>query len=172
MDPISIALGLAQFAPSIMRFFGVGEKPVAVAERIVGIAAGVTGAKTPEEALAAMRENAQLAAQFNLAVLAADGDLEKACLADRASARERDTKIIQATGHNYRGDALAFLAIGGLLATGVALFIFNVPADSREYLIYILGALTVIAKDVYSFEFGSSRGSKDKDTLLAEKRVG
>ena len=48
MDPITIALGLAQIAPSLMRFFGVGDKPVAIAEKAVEIAQVVTGQPTGE----------------------------------------------------------------------------------------------------------------------------
>lgn len=170
MDPISIALGLAQFAPSIMRFFGAGEKPVAVAEKIVGIASGVTGTKTPEEALAAMRENAQLAAQFNLAVLAADSDLEKACLADRANARGRDTEIRKLTGGtNRRADLMVLLDVVGLVGCLAVLTLFQdeIPGEVVGILATIAGVFGACLRDAHQFEFGSSRGSKEKDDTIA-----
>jgi hypothetical protein len=38
MDPITIALSLAQFAPSIMRFMGAGSSSVDAAKKVVDIA--------------------------------------------------------------------------------------------------------------------------------------
>src|SRR5574341_1824279 len=125
MDPLTIALGLAQFAPSILRFFGVGEKPVSVAEKVVQIAQTVTGKGMPEEALAAMRENVQLVQQFNLAVLQADTELERLYLADRANARARDVEVRKLNaGENRRADIMlisafvAVIVIAALLALG------------------------------------------------------
>jgi hypothetical protein len=34
----------------------------------------------------------------------------------------------------------------------------------------VVGASLACLKDVYSYEFGSSRGSREKDQLLAEKK--
>ena len=71
MDPMTIALGLLQFAPSLLRYFGAGEKPAAVADKVVEIARTVTGAATGPEALEAIRANAAQAAAFQQAVLEA-----------------------------------------------------------------------------------------------------
>lgn len=168
MDPISIAVALAQFAPSLMKFFGIGDKPVAVAQKVVDIAQTITGGKTPEEALEKMREDAQAQKQFQLAVLAIDSDLEKAYLADRASARQRDVDLAKAGRNNTRGDILAYVAVAGLLIYGVVLFFVPVPDDSRDFLIYILGALTVIVKDVYGFEYGGSK-SGERSALAVQE---
>jgi hypothetical protein len=54
-----------------------------------------------------MRANAELAQQFNLAVLAADTKLEELCLADRASARARDVEVRKLDGgKNQRADVM------------------------------------------------------------------
>jgi hypothetical protein len=171
MDPLTVALSLAQFAPSILRFFGVGEKPAAVAEKVLQIAQAATGAQTPEAALAALKENAQAAQQFQLAVLAADSKLEELFLADRANARDRDVKVRTLTGgYNWRADlmivccAAAFVYIvyainGNPTLKPEVLAIFNMA----------VGALLKMLGDAFSFEFGSSRGSKEKDELLAKK---
>lgn len=164
---LPIALALAQFAPSIMRFFGAGEQSVSVAEQIVGIAQTVTGAKSPEEALAAMRENAQMAQQFNLAVLAADTELEKAYLTDRQDARKRDTAFINSGRYNVRADMLAFLAVAGLV---VCVWFIARDTDMPERVVnaimFVAGVLASAVRDVYGFEFGSSRSSRDKDDTI------
>lgn len=167
MDPVTIALGLAQFAPSLMRYFGVGEKSAAVAEQVVGIAKTVTGKGSADEALAAVRADPQLALQFNVAVLSADADLEKAHLADRKDARARDVDVRKLTGgYNWRADlmiagcvlALCYIVnkIGAEAIKPEVLAIFNMA----------IGALLKMLGDAFSFEFGSSRGSKDKDAQL------
>ena len=170
MDPISIALGLAQFAPSLMRFFGVGEKSAAVAEKVVEIAQSVTGTKTPEEALAAVRENAQLAQQFNLAVLAADTELEKAYLADRQDARKRDVEVRKLTGgKNRRADIMLVAAFVAVVAIAFILAYFKVDATVVGFLTTIGGMFARNIGTAFDFEFGSSRSSRDKDELLAKR---
>jgi hypothetical protein len=175
---IPIALGLAQFAPSLMRFFGAGDTSVAVAEKVVGVAQAMTGASTPEEALATMRENAQLQQQFNLAVLQMDGDLEQAYLADRQDARRRDIAFLQAGKVNARANAMVAMDAIGLIACLVVLTLFRkeIPGEVVGLLSTIAGIFGLCLRDAHQFEFGSSRGSRDKDDtnqrLLAELAKG
>lgn len=167
---IPIALALAQFAPSIMRFFGAGQASVAVAEKVVGIAQTVSGAASPEDALKALRENAQLAHQFNLAVLAADTELEKAFLADRQDARARDIELRKLTGgKNIRADVMVIGAVLGLIACLVVLAFFKkeVPGEVVGIISTVAGIFGACLRDAFQFEFGSSRGSKEKDDVIA-----
>ena len=101
MDPITIALGLAQIAPTLMRFFGAGDKPVAVAEKVVDIAKAVTGQPTGEGALAALQADTAKAHEFRLATLQSDSDLERAYLDDRKDARAY-AKRMNARSRRYR----------------------------------------------------------------------
>ena len=170
MDPVTIALTLAQAAPSLMRFFGVGEKSAAVAEKVVEIAQTVTGTKSPEEALAAVRENAQLAQQFNLAVLAADTELEKAYLADRQDARKRDVEVRKLTGgKNRRADVMLVAAFVAVVAIAFILAYFKVDATVVGFLTTIGGMFARNIGTAFDFEFGSSRSSRDKDEILAKR---
>lgn len=83
---------------------------------------------------------------------------------DRDSARKRD----MTKGRNVRGDVLAFVAIGGLVALVLALLFVQLESGpARDVLLILAGGLVAIVKDVYGFEFGSSRGSKEKDAVLA-----
>lgn len=171
MEPISTIMALAQFAPSILRFFGVGEKPVAIAEQVVGIAQTVTGAKTPQEAVEALRKNADLAQQFNLAVLAADAEFEKAVMADRQDARSRDVEIRKVTGGtNRRADVMVIGAVVGLISCLLVLVLFrkDIPGEVVGIVSTVAAIFGTCLKDAFSFEFGSSRGSKEKDALLGK----
>lgn len=172
MPILQLALALGQFAPSILRFFGAGEKPIAVAEKVTQIAQTVTGAQSPEQALEALRQNAQLAQQFNLAVLAADTDLEKAYLADRGDARARDVEVRKLNnGNNSRADVMILGAVVGLLAClgTLAFFRREMPGEVVGIVSTISGIFGACLRDAFQFEFGSSRGSREKDELLARQ---
>jgi hypothetical protein len=58
---------------------------------------------------------------------------------------------------------LAALAPFALVAALFALFFIAIPDGSKEMISMLLVALVALSKDVYGFEFGSSRGSRDKD---------
>lgn len=169
MDPMTIALALLQFAPSLLRYFGAGEKPAAVADKVVEIARTVTGAATGPEALEAIRANAAQAAAFQQAVLEADTTLEQAYLADRRDARARDVALHQAGFHNTRADLMVLFDVIGLIACLVVLSVFRkeIPGEVVSLLSTIAGIFGLCLRDAHQFEFGSSRGSKEKDALLA-----
>ena len=63
MDPISIALGLSQFVPGIVRWIA-GDDAGKVAEDVVGIAKAVSGQDDGDKALKAIQKNPELALQF------------------------------------------------------------------------------------------------------------
>jgi len=166
MDPISIALGLSQFVPCIVRWLG-GDKAGDVAQQVIDTAQTVTG-KTGQAALDSIKADAAQQLAFQQAMAAQAEDLEKAYLADRASARSRDVAITQAGKRNIRADILAYAAIGGLISLIWVLLVHSIPeGPTRDILLILSGALVAIVKDVYGFEFGSSRGSQDKTDQLS-----
>lgn len=113
-------------------------------------------------------ELAKLEQNGELARMANSTEELKAFLADIQSARERDKAFLAAGRKNMRGDVLAYAAIGALIACGLALFVFKVPAESRDLLLVILGALVAIVKDVFGFEFGSSKDSQSNAQAVAD----
>lgn len=70
MDPITIAMGLAQFVPQLTRWITGSDKAGAVAQKAVDIAQAVTGAPTGDAALAAIKADPALVLQYRQAVLA------------------------------------------------------------------------------------------------------
>ncbi len=170
MDPVTIALTLAsQFAPGIIKYFTASETAASVAGQVIGIAQTVTGKGSPAEASEAMIADPALAQQFRLALLANDLTLEQAFLADRQSARSRDIAITQSGRYNYRADVLAVLAVGGLMTC--MWFIArdaSMPERSVNAIIFVAGVLAAAVRDVFSFEFGSSKSSKDKDEVIRQ----
>lgn len=166
---LPIALALAQFAPQLMRFLGAGEASAQAAEKVVKIAQVVTAEDTPDRALARIRADPEFAHKFQMAVLAADTDLEKAFLADRADARSRDVEIRKFTGGtNARADVMVGGAVLGLLGCLAILAFFKdqVPGEVVGIVSTIAGIFGACLRDAFQFEFGSSRGSKEKDRAL------
>lgn len=92
---------------------------------------------------------------------------------DVASARDRDREFIRAGQHNYRADILAALAVVGLVTC-----VYFIAADAMlperavNAIMFVAGVLAAAVRDVYGFEFGSSRGSKDKDDALRDMTRG
>lgn len=165
---VPIALQLAQFAPHLMRFLGVGEASAAVVERVVDVAQTVAGAKTPEAALAAIAASAEMQAKFRQAVMENDTELERLYLGDRADARARDVALVQSGRYNWRADILALLSVGGLL---VCVWLIArdaaIPQRAIDAILIVIGVLAAAVRDVFSFEFGSSRGSERKQEQLS-----
>lgn len=74
MDPISIALGLAQFIPGAIRWLAGDDnsKAASIADQVIGVAKTVTGTDDGEGALAAIKADPALALQLQHAWMAHD----------------------------------------------------------------------------------------------------
>lgn len=170
MVPIlPIVMGLSQVAPIIARWLG-GENAGQVAEKVVGIAQVVTGAVTPEEALQKIQADAKLASDFQIAVMANEKDLEALYLADRQDARKRDVALVQAGRTNNRANWMIAGDVVGLIACLVVLTTMpDLPGEVRGIVSTIAGFFGLGLRDAHQFEFGSSRGSREKDEVLAKR---
>lgn len=170
MTPITLALGLAQFAPSLMRFFGAGQASADVAQKVADIACSVTGAQTPEYALQTLRTDLKAAQEFNLAVLARDQELELAYLADVQSARARDVELARAGRRNARADVMVLIDALGLVACLVVLALYRkeMSGEVAALISTIASIFGLCLRDAHQFEFGSSRGSREKDAVIGQ----
>ena len=166
MAPLAIEMGLAQFAPSLMRFFGVGEKNAKIVESVVGIASEVTGAKSGEEALAILQNNSDKRYEFQLKVLEKDQELETMYLQDTADARARDVAMRKITIHNYRADSMYILAIIVIAALVYAVLRSDLDEYAKGIITLVLGRFLGYLDNIYNFEFGTTRGSKNKDDTI------
>ena len=158
-------LPFVSMVPEVMRAFG-SSKSADAAEKIVGVAKVITGKDDPEEAVEAVIKDPALQLQFQQALIAERLEYAKMEVEDRKDARARDTAFIKAGRWNFRADlmilgcvvALIFIVneIAGSAVKPEVLAIFNMA----------VGALLKMLGDAFAFEFGSSRGSKEKDELL------
>ena len=63
MEPISIALGLAQFVPGLTRLL-MGDKAANVAEKVVSAATTIAGTDNPQQAIEYLNANPELQLKF------------------------------------------------------------------------------------------------------------
>lgn len=166
---MTAALALADLVPMMTKWFskdgpqnGSGEM---IASQVVELAKKVTGQADSLSAIEFLKQDTKTLVEFQHAVMKLDKDLETAYLGDKQNARARDMAFIQAGRHNIRADIMVVSA-----ALGLALCLFtltaydeNLPGEAVGIISTVAGIFGACLKDAYSFEFGSSRGSKTKD---------
>ena len=124
--------------------------------------------------------NAKAEAQAKLMEMAQRGQLAEleAMTKEMESARNREVLIATSEAAPLLNKIVTpILALGtvGLTFILFAVIIFvDVDAESKDILIYVLGALTSAVTMVLGYYFGSSAGSKEKsqriDDLLGDKK--
>jgi hypothetical protein len=165
---IAAAIGLASFAPIIARWLGGGQAQE-VAAKVVDIAQQVTGTLDPVEAIQRLQEDTDLVREFQKSIIQVEAEVELAVLKDRQDARLRDVALINAGRSNIRADVMVIAAALGLILCLASLAYFSeaLPGEAVGIISTIAGIFGACLKDAYTFEFGSSRGSKDKDQAVA-----
>ena len=167
MDPISLAMGLAQFAPQIIKWVTGSDKAAEAATQVVDIAKQVTGQEDPEKALEAVKLDPAVAMQFRQAIMANETELDRMYLADVQSARDRDTKLVQAGQRNFRADSMYILSVASVLAL---VYVVLKDPTLNEYakgiITLVLGRFLGYLDSIYNFEFGTTRQSRNKDDTI------
>jgi hypothetical protein len=118
--------------------------------------------------------NAKAEAQAKLMEMAQRGELAQleSHVKEMQSARDREIQIATSSAAPMLNKIVTpVLALGTVGLTfilfGVIIFV-DVDADSKDILIYVLGALTSAVTMVLGYYFGSSAGSKEKSQQLDE----
>jgi hypothetical protein len=116
--------------------------------------------------------NAKAEAQAKLMEMAQRGELAQleSHVKEMQSARDREIQIATSEAAPMLNKIVTpVLALGTVGLTfilfGVIIFV-DVDADSKDILIYVLGALTSAVTMVLGYYFGSSAGSKEKSQQL------
>lgn len=177
MDLITIAFGLAQFAPQIIKWISGNDKAADAAAVVVDIAKKVTGRDDGGLALEALKADPSLVFNFRQAIAAQEVDLDKAYLADRQDARMHDVEVRKlSNGTNLRADYMIIGDVIGMIACLVAMVYITwlgvgAGGDGANPIVMAInGPLGMLTqqfanglRDAHQFEFGSSRGSRIKD---------
>lgn len=108
---------------------------------------------------------------LELGIEKARQDLEafKEEVKDRDSARERDVEFIKRGMVNNRANFMFFLAV---VMVGLLVWIVWKDQNINEYVkgifTLVLGRFLGYLDNIYSFEFGTTRGSKEKDETIKQ----
>lgn len=113
---------------------------------------------------------------FNLEMKKLSVEEEKLSYQDVASARDREVKIQTSEFGTWLGKNIsAMLAIGTTILTFILFYILVfqkslLDNSSKEIILYILGVLSAIITQIFSYYFGSSKGSGVKNEMLERLR--
>lgn len=170
MDIITTAMALAQLAPTAVRWLTGSEKAEAAAEKVVDIARQVTGEADPQVSLQTLQADPAALMEFRRAISAQEAELDREFLADRQNARGRDIELHQAGYRNTRADIMVALDVVGLIACLVVIALYReaLPGEVVGIISTVAGIFGACLRDAHQFEFGSSRGSREKDALLSQ----
>jgi predicted aconitase len=110
--------------------------------------------------------------QYQLDMKKLSNEERQMMLGDMASARNRDA-IVQTSEQSTRlnKNLMPLLALGTILVVMALFFILVftpsvIKAESKDIIIYILGVLSAVLTQIYSYYFGSSASSADKQKFI------
>jgi len=176
MAPWLIAGGIAlakEFLPSLVGKVA-GDTSGKVAGKVIDAAAAIAGVKINgqagvDEAVTAIRNNPELVVQLQTRMAEIELEETKAFLEDRQDARARDIALRKSGDDNKRANWMIVGDVIGLVSCLVMLYLIRDMQGAGE----IRGIISTIAgffglglRDAHQFEFGSSRGSKNKDSAI------
>ena len=110
--------------------------------------------------------------QYNLEMQKLSNDEKQMMLGDMSNARSREVQMMQAENNTrLNKNLMPFMALGTIaLVLGLFFVLIFTPsaikAESKDVIIYILGVLSAVLTQIYSYYFGSSAGSADKQRTL------
>lgn len=162
MDPITIAMGLSQFAPSIIKWISGSDKAADAAQKVVDVAAQITG-RPADQVIDALKADPSLVLDFRKAVMANELQMDQMYLADVASARQRDVDL---HAHNYRADSMSILAVILIAALVYVVLKSELDEYAKGIITLVLGRFLGYLDNIYNFEFGTTRASKLKDATI------
>lgn len=90
---------------------------------------------------------------------------------DRDSARNRETELAKATGkRDIMMLIVGCVALSAFLIIIIAGIFFDVPEERKDVLFHIIGFVEGAVTGVFTYYYGSSKGSKDKMNTIHEMK--
>lgn len=152
MDPLTIAMGLAQFVPQIAKWMTGSDKAEAVAQTAINMAQVVTGTRSGDEALKALQADPSLVLQYRQAVLDQAVEFEK--IAASASSDVNSTMRAEVASEHWPsyswrpaiGFSVALAVVLSVLTIFIAYgaMIFGGKSEGLQHLPGILAAVAGI----------------------------
>lgn len=117
-----------------------------------------------DEIVTTKEEKMQLELKFKELISQHEQNLINAEVDDRKSARQREVDALKSGSKNLTQNVLAYLGVGSFFGI-TAYMISHGLGDLNSEASFIIGNVTgmaaAIAKDVYGYYFGSSKGESD-----------
>jgi hypothetical protein len=128
---------------------------------------------TKEEKMSLDNEIRKSEMQFQLDMQKLSNEEQQMILGDMSNARQREVQMMNSDkATKLNRNLMPFMALGTIIIV-LALFyvlIFSpsvIKSESKDVIMYILGVLSALLTQIYSYYFGSSQGSADKSRTLA-----
>lgn len=110
--------------------------------------------------------------QFEIDMRKMSIDEKRMVIEDTGNARNREIQVAQSEhATKLSKNVNAYLALGTVVLIFILFYILvfkpkSVSEGSKDVVLYILGALSAILTQIYSYYFGSSSGSAAKDLTI------
>ncbi|MDO8928904.1 MAG: hypothetical protein Q7W54_07950 [Bacteroidota bacterium] len=131
---------------------------------------------TKEEKMQLENEIRKSELQFQLDLKKLSNEEQQMMLGDISSARQREVQVQTSEKASWMAKNIQHaIAAGTTLITLLFFYILifkpeSITSESKDIVLYILGVLSAILTQVYSYYFGSSAGSAAKSVTLAGMR--
>lgn len=125
-----------------------------------------------EEKLQMANELAKAEIQFQLDIQKMNNEEKAMVLGDISNARQREVQIQTSEATKLNKNLMPLLALGTIFITMLFFYILvfkpkSITPESRDIVLYILGILSAILTQIYSYYFGSSAGSAVKNGTIS-----
>jgi hypothetical protein len=158
MDALTTAMGLATYAPRIVKWLSGSDKAEAVAQKVVAVAEAVTG-RPGTDAVYTLEGNPDKVLEFRTRIAELEADVEKAVMEDKQHARA-------AHRDHWMPWLLTLTLVAMVSGTVAGLLFVAVPDGNKEVLYLIVGQLIGAFVTAVAYWLGSSRGSAVKQDEL------
>jgi hypothetical protein len=131
---------------------------------------------TKEEKMQLENEIRKSELQFQLDLKKLTNEEQQMMLGDISSARQREVQVQTSEKASWMAKNIQHaIAAGTTLITLLFFYILifkpeSITSESKDIVLYILGVLSAILTQVYSYYFGSSAGSAAKSVTLAHMK--
>lgn len=128
---------------------------------------------TKEEKQTLDNEIVKAEMQYNLDMKKLTNEEQAMMLGDMSNARSREVQMMSIENNTkLNKNLMPFLALGTITVILALMFVLIftpsvIKAESKDVIIYILGVLSAVLTQIYSYYFGSSAGSAEKSRTLS-----
>lgn len=110
--------------------------------------------------------------QFQLDLKKLSLEEQQMIMGDMSSARSREVQMMSIENNTkLNRNLMPYMALGTILVVMALFFVLVftpgvIKSESKDVIIYILGVLSAVLTQIYSYYFGSSVGSADKQKTI------